>query len=221
MRLPNPALAALLQREQPQACVHCAGRASVGLSLEDPAADFAATRCSPSSCSKRCAATRRAAVSCCSPAPRSMAIPATLPVGETDKPAPLSPYGYHKLAVRAAVRGVRAALRLAHAQRAHLLRLRAGLRRQVVWDICERVLTSGALSLHGTGQRKPRLHPRHRHRPRAEPRSHDVAPCQWRGLQRRQRRGGDHRRARARGRRRARREGRSPRSTASRRRAIR
>ena len=40
MRLPNAELQPLLTAESPLACIHCAGRASVPLSMEDPAADF-------------------------------------------------------------------------------------------------------------------------------------------------------------------------------------
>src|SRR5215207_9535576 len=40
--LPSPQLEALLANAQPHTCVHCAGRASVGLSIDDPAADFKA-----------------------------------------------------------------------------------------------------------------------------------------------------------------------------------
>ena len=38
--LPDPALNNLLQEYSPQVCIHCAGRASVGLSITNPVADF-------------------------------------------------------------------------------------------------------------------------------------------------------------------------------------
>ena len=40
MVLPSAELSALVSREKPAACIHCAGRASVAHSLSDPASDF-------------------------------------------------------------------------------------------------------------------------------------------------------------------------------------
>ena len=40
LTLPSPAFGELLQRTQPAALIHCAGRASVANSLTDPGADF-------------------------------------------------------------------------------------------------------------------------------------------------------------------------------------
>lgn len=39
-RLPGSDLIAILQQHQPDVCIHCAGRASVNLSVSEPAADF-------------------------------------------------------------------------------------------------------------------------------------------------------------------------------------
>ncbi|NJL53240.1 MAG: NAD-dependent epimerase/dehydratase family protein, partial [Hydrococcus sp. SU_1_0] len=41
--LPSPDLEAIVQQLQPQVCIHCAGRASVELSVGDPASDFHAS----------------------------------------------------------------------------------------------------------------------------------------------------------------------------------
>jgi UDP-glucose 4-epimerase len=151
LRLPSAALDALLTRVAPAACVHAAGRASVAASLEDPGSDFrdgvvvtfelldALRRCAPHC---RVALLSSAAV---------YGDPASLPVRETDPVAPLSPYGYHKR---------QSELLLEEFARLYTVPSFAvrifsaygpGLRRQVVWDICERALTTGRLVLHGTG----------------------------------------------------------------------
>lgn len=151
MRLPSDELDALLTQAAPAACIHAAGRASVASSLQDPAPDFrdgvvltfalldALRRCAP-----RC---RMVLLS-------SAAVygdPASLPVRETDTIAPLSPYGYHKRQCE---------LLLEEFSRLYALPALAvrifsaygpGLRRQVVWDICERALTTGRIVLRGTG----------------------------------------------------------------------
>jgi len=45
--LPSSDLVAIAQQFQPQICIHCAGRASVDLSVNDPAADFQASVAMP------------------------------------------------------------------------------------------------------------------------------------------------------------------------------
>jgi UDP-glucose 4-epimerase len=151
MRLPAPALREVLRTERPDVLVHCAGRASVLLSMEDPQADFRdntvltfeileALRCEAPEC--RFLFLSSAAV---------YGNPESLPVTEAHRVAPLSPYGYHKRQCEllceefAVIYGMpTAALRIFSAYG-------PGLRRQVVWDICERVLTGGRLQLRGTG----------------------------------------------------------------------
>jgi UDP-glucose 4-epimerase len=78
--------------------------------------------------------------------------PSSLPVAETHRTAPLSPYGYHKLQCEllceefTRIYGVPTTIvRIFSAYG-------PGLRRQVVWDICERAFTESDLTLHGTGR---------------------------------------------------------------------
>lgn len=151
MRLPDLALEQLLASAVPHACIHAAGRASVAMSLKDPAADFhdgvvltfsildALRRCAPKC---RFVLLSSAAV---------YGNPTTLPVLESHHVAPLSPYGWHKrqceLLLKEFSRGYDVpslAVRIFSA-------FGPGLRRQVVWEICERALTTGRLVLHGTG----------------------------------------------------------------------
>jgi UDP-glucose 4-epimerase len=149
--LPSHALTELLQNERPDVCVHCAGRASVPFSMTDPAADF---RDNTILTFEVLDALRRAAPHCGFLFLSSAAVygnPATLPVREDQRCAPLSPYGFHKWMCEllcqefAQVHGLRTAVvRIFSAYG-------AGLRRQVVWDICAKALASGKLALRGTG----------------------------------------------------------------------
>jgi UDP-glucose 4-epimerase len=151
LSLPGVEFDRLLGQFNPDVCVHCAGRASVALSMEDPQADFGDSvgltfqmlnsirRISPET---RFVFLSSAAV---------YGNPPSLPVAETHPIAPLSPYGYHKrqcellLEEFAKVFGVSTlAVRIFSAYG-------FGLRRQVIWDICERALREGSLRLRGTG----------------------------------------------------------------------
>jgi UDP-glucose 4-epimerase len=151
MRLPSPAFAELLRTDRPDVCVHCAGRASVPLSMEDPAADF---RGNTVLTFELLDALRQHRPSCRFLFLSSAAVygnPELLPIRETHPVAPLSPYGFHKRQCEllceefARIYGVpTASVRIFSAYG-------PGLRRQVVWDICEKVITTGALRLRGTG----------------------------------------------------------------------
>ena len=151
MSLPGSEFDRVLADFMPDVFVHCAGRASVALSMEDPVSDFADSvvltfqmldsvrRLSPEA---RFVFLSSAAV---------YGNPPSLPVVESHPIAPLSPYGYHKhqcevlIEEFARVFGLRTlAVRIFSAYG-------FGLRRQVVWDICERALRDGSLQLRGTG----------------------------------------------------------------------
>ncbi|HEX8310167.1 MAG TPA: NAD-dependent epimerase/dehydratase family protein [Chthoniobacteraceae bacterium] len=151
MKLPSPQLAELIRETAPAACVHCAGRASVPLSMSDPAADF----------SSNVALTFEVLEALREHAPRcrflflsSAAVygnPASLPVAETHAVAPLSPYGYHKRQAELLCEEFSRIYGLPTAVLRIFSAYGPGLRRQVVWDICEKVITTGALHLRGTG----------------------------------------------------------------------
>jgi UDP-glucose 4-epimerase len=177
MKLPDPRLAELLCAAPPAACVHCAGRASVGLSMADPAADF---RDSAVLTFELLEALRRYAPRCRFLFLSSAAVygnPVSLPVAETHKPAPLSPYGYHKLQCELLCEEFARVFELPTLSVRIFSAYGPGLRRQVVWDICERVLTNGALSLHGTGnESRDFIHAADI--ARALNRLADFAPCQ-------------------------------------------
>ena len=152
MRLPSPSLADLMRAMPPEACVHCAGRASVPFSMADPASDF---RDNTVLTFELLDALRREAPQCRTLFLSSAAVygnPASLPIAETHRTAPLSPYGYHKLQCEMLCEEFFRIYGLPTASVRIFSAYGPGLRRQVVWDVCERVLTTGALTLHGTGQ---------------------------------------------------------------------
>lgn len=77
--------------------------------------------------------------------------PSRLPVTEDAGLLPLSPYGQHKMEAE----GLCRRFSMLPGTTTTILRVFSaygpGLRRQVLWDICERALTKGRVSLHGRG----------------------------------------------------------------------
>lgn len=151
-RLKLPAdLAPLLRDEQPAVCIHCAGRASVPLSLDDPAGDFLGN---VALTFELLDALRRHAPRCHFILLSSAAVygnPPTLPVRESDPVAPLSPYGWHKRQAELLCEEFAACYALPTTIVRIFSAYGPGLRRQVVWDVCERLILTRRLALRGTG----------------------------------------------------------------------
>ncbi len=139
----------------PEACVHCAGGASVGASMADPAADF---RDGPVATAALLEALRRSAPACRTVLLSSAAVygdPAELPVAEDAPLRPLSPYGFHKMQTELLAREYHAVYHLPTASLRIFSAYGEGLRRQVLWDICRKALAGRAsepLALLGTGR---------------------------------------------------------------------
>lgn len=149
--LPSSRFEALVREYAPQVCVHGAGCASVGLSLEDPGADY---RGNTVLVFEILDAIRRNAPACKFLLLSSAAVygnPASLPVTESHRIRPLSPYGYHKRQAELLCEEFAGIYAVPTASVRIFSAYGPGLRRQVVWDICERILKTGALNLHGTG----------------------------------------------------------------------
>jgi UDP-glucose 4-epimerase len=153
LKLPAPELSTLVGSFQPDVCLHCAGRASVDLSVSDPASDFH---------SGVVALTFNLLDTLRTHAPRcrvlflsSAAIygePECLPIAEVHSARPISPYGFHKLMSEQLCQEF---FQLYHLPTAAVRIFSAydpGLRRQVLWNICQKALTQDALRLRGTGQ---------------------------------------------------------------------
>lgn len=152
MDLPSPALADLLTAEAPDVIVHTAGPASVADSMIRPIDDFHGT--------VGVLLGLLDAVRLGSPRSRVVILssaavygnPTRLPVREDAEIAPVSPYGFHKrisedlLQEYAQVYGVRScAARVFSAYG-------PGLRRQLMWDVCQKGLAGPQVTLFGTGE---------------------------------------------------------------------
>jgi UDP-glucose 4-epimerase len=152
VKLPFTAFGDILCKHSPDVCIHCAGSASVPLSVTDPVSDFYAN---PVLTFEVLNALRLHAPKCRFILLSSAAVygnPRSLPVNETDTPVPISPYGFHKWQCEqlclefAWVYGLcTASLRIFSAYG-------PGLRRQVIWDICLKAITQQKLLLQGTGR---------------------------------------------------------------------
>ena len=151
MKLPEPALHDVIKKHTPDVCIHCAGSASVGLSVTDPARDLYANTVLTFEVLN---SLRLYAPQCRFIFLSSAAVygnPKSLPVKETHPLDPISPYGFHKLQCEllceefANVYGMSTAiLRVFSAYG-------PGLRRQVLWDICRKIIIEQSLTLQGTG----------------------------------------------------------------------
>lgn len=150
-QLPDNNLASILQSNPPQVCVHCAGRASVGLSMNDPVADFYTNSVLTFEILNLL---RLYAPNCRFIFLSSAAVygnPIALPVAETQSPQPLSPYGFHKLYCEQLCWEFSSIYQLKTASLRIFSAYGSGLRRQVVWDICQKAITQDRLILQGTG----------------------------------------------------------------------
>lgn len=151
MKLPDLRLAELLRAEAPDVCIHCAGRASVGDSMTEPATDF---RDNAVLTFELLEALRRSAPRCRFLFLSSAAVygnPVALPVTEQDAVQPLSPYGYHKRQAELLCEEYARIFALPALSVRIFSAYGPGLRRQVIWDICAKLLKTGRLQLHGTG----------------------------------------------------------------------
>lgn len=152
LKLPDPNLSQYLQQYSPQICIHCAGRASVGLSVTDPAADYYANTALTLEILN---ALRLNVPNCRFIYLSSAAVygnPQSLPVSEDQPPSPISPYGFHKW------QGEQLCLEFSKVYGLPTASVRIfsaygpGLRRQVVWDICQKAIAQNSLTLQGTGK---------------------------------------------------------------------
>jgi UDP-glucose 4-epimerase len=151
LTLPSPALAGLLREGHPDACVHCAGRASVDMSMREPSGDFEA---SVAITAELLEALRRHAPACRTVYVSSAAVygePARLPIREHDLPHPISPYGFHRYVAEQLCLEYARVFELPVACARAFSAYGPGLRRQIVWDLCRRALSEPVVELRGTG----------------------------------------------------------------------
>lgn len=149
--LPSDHLVRMVEREKPAVCVHCAGTADPRQSLVEPGQDFVN---GPQLTTWLLDVLRR-----CSPRTRlvffsSAAVygnPASLPVPETAPKNPISPYGYHKLACELELESFRRIFGVTTVALRIFSAYGPGLRRQVVWDLIDKIAAGHVVSVQGTG----------------------------------------------------------------------
>jgi len=149
--LPSNELTQIIQQVQPQICIHCIGRASVGLSVTEPNADF---KTSVEITFQLLDTLRLSAPSCKTIYLSSAAVygnPRSLPIAETHETNPISPYGFHKLICEQLCQEFYKIYQLPTAIVRIFSAYGPGLRRQVIWDICHKSLTESVVKLKGTG----------------------------------------------------------------------
>lgn len=152
MTLPDVRFADVLKTLRPDVLVHCAGRASVPESFGDPRGDFDS---SPLVLFEVLDQVRRL-----SPQTRviflsSAAVygnPCSLPIDENHVCAPMSPYGFHKRMCEQLCEEFTRCFDVATASARIFSAYGPGLRRQVVWDVCEKALRDPEVLLQGTGE---------------------------------------------------------------------
>ncbi len=150
--LPDKALVDLLLKCAPDVCIHCAGLASVPLSVTNPAKDFYANTVLTFEILE---GLRLHAPSCRFILLSSAAVygnPQSLPVNELQPPAPISPYGFHKWQCEQLCQEYATVYGLPTASARIFSAYGPGLQRQVLWDITRKVLTQPEVRLQGTGQ---------------------------------------------------------------------
>jgi UDP-glucose 4-epimerase len=142
---------AFLQALQPDILIHAAGRSSVPNSVTDPAADF---NSGPPVVFQLLDALRRHS-------PKSIFIflssaaiygnPTRLPIGENDKANPISPYGFHKYQSELIVEEFAKLYNMSTASARIFSAYGAGMKKQLLWDICRKAADNEEIPLLGTG----------------------------------------------------------------------
>jgi UDP-glucose 4-epimerase len=152
LNLPDRVLSTILKASCPEVCINCAGRSSVPWSFPNPMGDFTSNAALPFEILDACRVN--------SPESRVVNIssaavygnPKTLPASEDAVPAPISPYGFHKLQSEQICLEYHQIYRIPTVSVRIFSAYGPGLRRQVLWDICQKALTSKSILLQGTGR---------------------------------------------------------------------
>lgn len=151
MTLPHPDLEVLVSSLRPDVVVHCAGVASVGLSMHSPGVDF---QSGPPVVFQLFDAIRKAGLDTKVVLLSSAAVygdPQRLPVSEDTVRAPISPYGWHKGMCEDIAHEFHATYGIQSAVLRIFSCYGAGLRKQLLWDAGHKLL-GGAFSFDGTGE---------------------------------------------------------------------
>lgn len=149
--LPDPRLRAIFRESQPTACVHCAGRASVANSWTQLSEDFES---GPALVFAMLDSIRQ-----CSPETAFLLLssaavygnPERSPIAEDCPLTPISPYGYHKLLCEQLCAEFARCFGLKTSGLRIFSAYGPGLRRQVLWDICQKLAATEEAVFQGSG----------------------------------------------------------------------
>jgi UDP-glucose 4-epimerase len=152
LTLPSARMEAVLSETRPDAIIHCAGKASVAESMQDPHTDYisqvgitdkvleASARVTPQS---RFVYLSSAAV---------YGNPEVMPVNESSRLAPISPYGEHKKLAEASCQHAHCSLGMPTSIARIFSAYGPGLQRQVVYEACRQAHCNGNVRLQGSGK---------------------------------------------------------------------
>lgn len=149
--LPNASFIQLLKDTEPSACIHCAGRATVGGSIIQPFEDFLE---GPQLTFYVLDCLHQFVPGCKFLLLSSAAVygnPVKIPIDEGLEPSPISPYGFHKWQSEIICREFNQVYGIPTASVRIFSAYGPGLRRQVVYDICRKIIFEKVVRLHGTG----------------------------------------------------------------------
>ena len=151
INLPDSKFNKILKEYTPDVLIHCAGTASVELSIKDPYNDFVDSTLltfhilnslrlySPTS---KFILLSSAAV---------YGDPQSLPIKENQMLNPISPYGFHKLQCESICQEFTKSYNLSTAIVRMFSAYGPGLRRQVIWDMFNKILLNKTFILQGSG----------------------------------------------------------------------
>ena len=141
----------IVRKAKPDLLVHAAGPASVGASMKDPAGDFHGAL---DSWLAVLDAVRLEAPNCRTIFLSSAAVygqPDALPVREETPLRPMSPYGYHKRMAEELLHEYHSVYGIEGCSLRIFSAYGAGLKKQVLYDICLKALKQPTVELFGTG----------------------------------------------------------------------
>lgn len=136
---------------QPDVILHCAGSANVGASVVNPMADLDGNLHSLYQLLIALRSIEKKPKIIFMSSAAVYGNPRQLPIRETDAPAPISPYGLHKLMCEQLCHYYNEV----HGYRIRSIRIfsvyGSGLRKQLLWDTYQKYQSTGAIHLFGTG----------------------------------------------------------------------
>lgn len=151
LELPSAELDGLLRTIRPSVIAHAAGPASVADSMRDPRSDFDGTVGVLGALldSVRTSSPDSGVIILSSAAVYGN--PAELPIAETAPTQPVSPYGFHKVIAEQLLREYRTVYGIHSCAARVFSAYGIGLRRQLLWDVCEKARRADVVELSGTG----------------------------------------------------------------------